>query len=82
MKRIPMFTLESTMTEFRPRRVWHSPMWKSVALYFAASVCSGQSPVQPLAPGVIVLGQCIGRETAPGCVLPDLFGPGRLDDCE
>jgi hypothetical protein len=41
-----------------------------------ALLCCAQ-PV-PLAPGVIVTGQCYGHESEPGCVLPNLFGSQGL----
>ena len=44
---------------------------------FAIPACFGQGP-QPLVPGTVVTGQCHGREGAPGCVLPNLFGPTGL----
>src|SRR5215470_17762888 len=44
---------------------------------FANSACFGQGP-QPLVPGTIVTGQCQGQGGAPGCVLPNLFGPTGL----
>jgi hypothetical protein len=70
----------TTMREFRPIKVWHMPVWKSLVSFitFAASLCSGQGPAQPLTLGTVVLGQCTGHVTAPGCVLPNLFGPGGL----
>ncbi len=33
---------------------------------------------QPLTTGTVVTGQCSGRESQPGCVLPNLFGPTGL----
>jgi hypothetical protein len=52
----------------------------SAAFIFTAflslsSICFGQ---QPLNPGTVVTGQCQGRESEPGCVLPNLFGPQGL----
>ena len=43
----------------------------------ATSICFGQGP-QPLVPGTVVTGQCQGHAAAPGCVLPNLFGPTGL----
>jgi hypothetical protein len=44
----------------------------------SAGVCFGQSAPQPLNPGTIVIGECQGHTSEPGCVLPNLFGPGGL----
>ena len=51
-----------------------------VFLLFLGSVAVvfGQSGPQPVSTGTIVTGQCSGRESQPGCVLPNLFGPGGL----
>ena len=47
-------------------------------LLVAASVCFGQSAPQPLTTGTVVIGQCQGHTSDPGCVLPNLFGPQGL----
>jgi hypothetical protein len=47
-------------------------------LLLTASICFGQGSVQPLVPGTVVLGQCAGHTSEPGCVLPNLFGAGGL----
>jgi hypothetical protein len=48
-------------------------------LYFGtASAVVAQTGTQPLVQGTVVTGQCQGRESQPGCVLPNLFGPGGL----
>lgn len=89
MKRKPMFPLEletfrygSNLTTRKESRLrGRTPVGKSLAVSFVlltASVCSGQGSFQPLVPGTNVLGQCTGHETAPGCVLPNLFGSGGL----
>ena len=44
---------------------------------FTTPACFGQA-AQPLVPGTVVTGQCHGREGAPGCVLPNLFGSTGL----
>jgi hypothetical protein len=44
----------------------------------AGGICFAQSALQPLTPTSIVTGACLGRETQPGCVLPNLFGPNGL----
>ena len=38
----------------------------------------GQAGPQPLVQGTVVTGHCQGHESEPGCVLPNLFGPGGL----
>ena len=61
--------------------IWRPAVWKSFALsvsLLTSPLCFGQSSFQPLAPGTVVIGQCAGHESAPGCVLPNLFGPGGL----
>jgi Putative MetA-pathway of phenol degradation len=45
-------------------------------LFVFATFCNGQG--QPLTPGTVVTGQCQGRQTQPGCVLPNLFGSTGL----
>lgn len=40
----------------------------------AFSALALSQPV-PLTPGTVVTGQCTGHTSAPGCVLPNLFGP-------
>src|SRR5215831_5720380 len=58
-----------------------SPMKILLRVYIFAvflllsSICFGQVP---LTPGTPVTGQCQGRESEPGCVLPNLFGPQGL----
>src|SRR5215813_964105 len=42
------------------------------------TVCYGQSTTSPLSPGDTVTGKCLNKETEPGCVLPNLFGPQGL----
>jgi hypothetical protein len=42
------------------------------------SMCFAQSAQQPLTAGTVVTGQCQGHESAPGCVLPNLFGAQGL----
>lgn len=45
----------------------------------AACLCSAQtSAPTPIVQGTIVTGQCLGHESEPGCVLPNLFGPQGL----
>jgi hypothetical protein len=45
----------------------------------AACLCSAQTPAPtPIVQGTIVTGQCLGHESEPGCVLPNLFGPQGL----
>jgi hypothetical protein len=39
--------------------------------------CFAQSTT-PLVPGTVVTGQCYGRGSQPGCVLPNLYGPTGL----
>jgi len=47
-------------------------------LISASLSCFAQSSTEILVPGTIVTGQCHGRESQPGCVLPNLFGPTGL----
>jgi hypothetical protein len=54
-------------------------------LLLAGLLCVGtvspvlaQSGPQPLVEGTVVTGQCNGRGSQPGCVLPNLFGSGGL----
>lgn len=42
---------------------------------FSAVVCSAQTPIVP---GTIVVGECLGHGSEPGCVVPNLFGPSGL----
>jgi hypothetical protein len=49
-----------------------------LSLILVSFQCWAQGTPQPLVPGTIVTGQCNGRETEPGCVLPNLFGPTGL----
>lgn len=50
-----------------------------LGLFFgAASAVYPQTGTQTLGPGVVVTGQCAGRESESGCVLPNLFGPEGL----
>jgi hypothetical protein len=42
------------------------------------TVCGAQTISTVLQPGTQVTGQCAGHLQAPGCVLPNLFGPGGL----
>ena len=42
----------------------------------SAVVCLAQPVV--LVPGTVVIGQCLGHESNPGCVLPNLFGSQGL----
>jgi hypothetical protein len=39
------------------------------------SAGKSQSTSTVLSPGVVVIGQCAGHTSEPGCVLPNLFGP-------
>jgi hypothetical protein len=52
----------------------------SVVLLALAACSRGYSQSAPivLAPGTVVTGQCAGHTTEPGCVLPNLFGPGGI----
>ena len=47
-------------------------------MFLTCTLAFAQSGSQPLTPGTIVTGQCNGRESEPGCVLPNLFGSGGL----
>lgn len=47
-------------------------------LFGASLTVYPQTGTQTLGPGVVVTGQCDGRESQPGCVLPNLFGTGGL----
>ena len=47
-------------------------------LISASLQCWAQGSSQILVPGTIVTGQCYGRESQPGCVLPNLYGPTGL----
>ena len=38
----------------------------------------GQGGAITIQPGVVVIGQCNGYESQPGCVIPSLFGSGGL----
>jgi hypothetical protein len=49
-----------------------------VVLVFLGSAAIAFGQPQPLTTGTIVTGQCNGRESQPGCVLPNLFGSGGL----
>jgi hypothetical protein len=40
--------------------------------------CSAQPTTVVLTPGTVVTGQCNGRGSEPGCVLPNLYGPTGL----
>jgi hypothetical protein len=40
--------------------------------------CLAQSGSTILTPGTVVTGQCYGRGSQPGCVLPNLYGPTGL----
>lgn len=50
----------------------------AVALVSASLPCLAQSGSQILVPGTVVTGQCYGRGSQPGCVLPNLYGPTGL----
>ncbi len=52
-----------------------------VGLWLCVGTASGifaQGGPQPLVQGTIVTGHCQGHASEPGCVLPNLFGPGGL----
>ena len=49
-----------------------------IGFFLCLPACFGQSSPQPLVPGTVVIGQCSGHTGDPGCVLPNLFGPGGL----
>jgi hypothetical protein len=47
-------------------------------LFSASLQCFAQSGPIILVPGTVVTGQCYGRGSQPGCVLPNLYGPTGL----
>src|SRR5579863_3153658 len=50
-------------------------------LFLGALACSAayaQSTPTVLSPGTVVTGQCATHTHDPGCVLPNLFGPGGV----
>jgi hypothetical protein len=49
----------------------------SILALVITSVCAGQN-TENLQQGTIVTGQCYFRQSQPGCVLPNLFGPQGL----
>src|SRR4051794_16476850 len=50
----------------------------SLASLSAASMGLAQTGTSVLGPGTVTTGQCATRTGEPGCVLPNLFGPGGL----
>ena len=50
----------------------------ALALASASLPCLGQGTTSVLTPGSVVTGQCTGKGSQPGCVLPNLYGPTGL----
>src|SRR3974377_465343 len=48
------------------------------ALVYWASMSTTLGQTAPLTQGTVVIGQCAGHTSEPGCVLPNLFGPTGL----
>ena len=48
----------------------------TLVLLAGSSLCFGQGTVVDA--NTVVIGQCLGHETEPGCVLPSAFGPKGL----
>src|ERR1700747_1717545 len=75
-----MRTMTNSVCTSRLRNLGDRIRKKSIALILLALpiliLTSYPSSAQTiLTPGTVVIGQCQGHESEPGCVLPNLFGP-------